>query len=61
MMPHHVCTYLYSLAQTFNRFYEHSHVVGDPREGIRRLLVERYAQTLAAGLKLLNIATPEKI
>lgn len=61
MMPHHVCTYLYSLAQTFNRFYEHSHVVGDPREGTRRLLVERYAQTLAAGLKLLNIATPEKI
>lgn len=61
MMPHHLCTYLYSLAQTFNRFYEHSHVVGDPREGIRRLLVERYAQTLAAGLKLLNIAAPEKI
>ena len=61
MMPHHICTYLYSLAQIFNRFYEHSHVVGDPREGVRRLLVERYAQTLAAGLKILNIATPEKI
>jgi arginyl-tRNA synthetase len=61
MMPHHVCTYLYSLAQTFNRFYEHSRVVGDPREGIRRLLVERYTKTLFAGLKLLNIAAPEKI
>lgn len=61
LMPHYVCTYLYSLAQTFNRFYENSRVVGDPREGIRHLLVDRYAQTLAAGLKLLNIETPDKI
>ena len=31
LMPHHVCTYLYELAQAFNRFYEGNRVVGDPR------------------------------
>lgn len=61
MMPHHLCTYLYTLAQEFNRFYEHSRVVGDEREGIRRTLVERYAQTLEAGLKILGIPAPQKI
>lgn len=61
MMPHHLCTYLYTLAQEFNRFYEHSRVVGDEREAIRRTLVERYAQTLEAGLKILGIPAPQKI
>ncbi|HEY8999491.1 MAG TPA: arginine--tRNA ligase [Candidatus Saccharimonadales bacterium] len=61
LMPHHICTYLYELAQTFNRFYEHNHVVGDPREALRLKLVEEYADTLQAGLTLLGIAAPEQI
>jgi arginyl-tRNA synthetase len=61
LMPHHICTYLYELAQTFNRFYEKNRVVGDPREAQRVQLVTAYAQTLKNGLKILGINAPEKM
>jgi len=61
LMPHHICTYLYELAQTFNRFYEHNLVVGDPREATRLQLVARYADTLKAGLTLLGIDAPDRM
>ncbi|HSX36104.1 MAG TPA: arginine--tRNA ligase [Patescibacteria group bacterium] len=61
LMPHHVCTYLYELAQTFNRFYELAKVVGNPREATRLKLVELYADVLKNGLSLLGIAAPEKL
>lgn len=61
LMPHHVCTYLYELAQSFNRFYEHNRVVGDKREGVRAVLVELYADVLQDGLNLLGIAAPERM
>ena len=58
LMPHHICTYLYELAQTFNRFYEHNRVINDPREATRLALVESYANTLQKGLNLLGITAP---
>jgi arginyl-tRNA synthetase len=61
LMPHHICTYLYELAQTFNRFYEASRIIGDEREAVRLQLVEAYRQALAGGLSLLNIAAPERM
>ncbi len=61
LMPHHVATYLYELAQTFNRFYETNRVVGDPREAIRLKLVQSYANVLKNGLELLNIPAPERM
>ena len=61
LMPHLVCTYLYELAQAFNRFYESSRIIGDPRETTRLLLVDRYQQTLAHGLGLLGITAPEHL
>ncbi len=61
LMPHHICTYLYELAQVFNRFYENSKVVGDEREAIRRALVENYANTLKSGLEILGITAPDKM
>lgn len=61
LMPHHVATYLYELAQTFNRFYELNRVVGSPREEFRLKLVSSYADTLQAGLKLLGITAPERM
>jgi arginyl-tRNA synthetase len=61
LMPHHVCVYLYELAQAFNRFYEHNRVIDDPREGQRVKLVGLYAQTLKKGLELLGIHAPEKM
>ncbi|MDB5175820.1 MAG: argS [Candidatus Saccharibacteria bacterium] len=61
LMPHHLCTYLYELSQTFNRFYENNRVMGDEREGLRLTLVKRYADTLAEGLQLLGIVAPEQM
>lgn len=61
LAPSHICTYLYELAQSFNRFYEKSRVIGDPREVTRLALVKSYRDVLASGLKLLNIEAPEKI
>jgi len=61
LMPHHIATYLYELAQTFNSFYEHNRVVGDPREAVRLQLVTHYADTLKNGLTLLGIAAPERM
>ncbi len=59
LMPHHICTYLYELAQTFNSFYERNRVVGSDREAVRTALVARYADTLRDGLQLLGIAAPD--
>lgn len=61
LMPHHVCTYLYELAQVFNSFYEHNRVIGDPRQDLRLQLVSVYADTLKKGLRLLNITAPERM
>jgi len=61
LMPHHICTYLYELAQQFNSFYEHNRVIGDEREAMRLRLVDYYAQTLKRGLNLLGIVAPEKM
>jgi arginyl-tRNA synthetase len=61
LMPHHICTYLYELAQNFNRFYEHNRVIGDPRQQLRLGLVSTYADTLKAGLNLLGIIAPDKM
>jgi len=59
--PHHVCSYLYALSQVFNRFYEHSRVIGDEREALRIALVHRYHMVLTEGLGLLGIEVPEKM
>jgi arginyl-tRNA synthetase len=61
LMPHHICTYLYELAQTFNRFYEHNRVVDDAREAERLYLVELYATILKDGLELMGITAPERM
>jgi arginyl-tRNA synthetase len=61
LMPHHICNYLYELAQEFNRFYEKNRVIGDVREAHRLGLVEMYAKTLQNGLALLNIPAPERM
>jgi arginyl-tRNA synthetase len=61
LMPHHITTYLYELAQVFNRFYEKNRVIDDPREAVRLQLIQAYADTLKNGLSLLNIPAPEKM
>jgi arginyl-tRNA synthetase len=61
LMPHHICTYLYELAQVFNAFYETSRIIGDERETIRLGQTKDYQQVLQKGLGLLNITAPEKM
>ncbi len=61
LMPHHICTYLYELAQNFNGFYEKNRVIDDRREAVRLQLVQAYADTLRSGLTLLNIPAPDKM
>lgn len=61
LMPHHICTYLFELAQAFNRFYENNRVIGDERESQRRTLVELYADVLKNGLGLLGIHAPDRM
>ncbi len=60
-MPHQVCTYLYELAQIFNRFYEQNRVIDDDRQALRVMLVEKYSEVLKQGLDLFGIPSPETI
>lgn len=61
LMPHHISTYLYELAQTFNSFYESSRIIGNERQALRLELVKNYAKVLKNGLSLLNITAPDKM
>ncbi len=61
LLPHVVCTYLYELTQSFNRFYENNRVIDHDRQALRVELVKLYAQTLKAGLTVLGIPAPEKM
>ena len=61
LTPHILCTYLYELAQIFNRFYENSKIVGDPREKLRIKLAKAYVSILSNGLTVLGIPTPERM
>lgn len=46
LQPHLVCHYLFELAQTFNRYYEKNHVVGDEKRRTAWIgeVVRRYTQ-----------------
>ena len=59
--PHGICTYLFELAQEFNRYYEKSQVVGSEHEMHRLALVKLYADTLRNGLAVLGIVAPDKM
>lgn len=61
LAPHHICNYLFELAQEFNRYYEKNQVVGSEHEQHRAGLVALYADTLRAGLMILGIVAPDKM
>jgi arginyl-tRNA synthetase len=61
LMPHYLCNYMYELAQTFNRFYEHNRVIGDKRQEIRLNLVKAYADVLQNCLRILAMAAPDRL
>ena len=59
--PHHICNYLFELAQEFNRYYEKNHIIGSPLEAHRIGLVAQYTDTLKAGLNVLGMNAPEQM
>lgn len=61
LAPHIIATYLFELAQAFNRFYEHNRIIGDEREAPRLSLVKAYVTILKNGLSILRIPAPERM
>ncbi|MBC7746461.1 hypothetical protein H7Y40_00575, partial [Pedobacter sp.] len=61
LLPHHITSYLFELAQEFNRFYENSRIIDDHREEIRLSLVQAYTKRLSAGLGVLGIPAPDHL
>ncbi len=61
LAPHHICNYLFELAQEFNRYYEKNQVVGNEYELHRAGIVTLYGDTLRAGLMILGIVAPNKM
>jgi arginyl-tRNA synthetase len=62
--PHRLCGYLFSLAKAFTEFYEACPVLGaetEQQRANRIALCQLTGATLAEGLRLLGIATPERM
>jgi arginyl-tRNA synthetase len=62
--PHRLCGYLFSLAKAFTEFYEACPVLTAETDEIRDnrvALCQLTGATLAEGLRLLGIATPERM
>ncbi|MBI2482439.1 MAG: arginine--tRNA ligase [Candidatus Vogelbacteria bacterium] len=61
LAPHHLTTYLTELASAFNAYYASHKIVGGEAGGYRLALSAAVGQTLKNGLKLLGLATPERM
>lgn len=61
--PHLLCNHLYSVATTFNQFYEQSAILNQPEETMLRRLSLTHAtgRTLQKGLSLLGIDVVDKM
>ncbi len=61
LFPHHLCEYLYNLAEKFNAFFRDCRVEGTPEQTSRLILCEATAKTLKTGLELLGLKTVERM
>jgi arginyl-tRNA synthetase len=61
LAPNLIANYCFELATLFNEFYHSCPVLGDEKEGFRLKLVEKFKDTLGAGLNLLGIETLEEM
>ncbi len=59
--PHYVTTYITELAAAFNSWYAQEKVIGGPHQHYGVLLTQAVERTLAQGLKVLGIPTPEEM
>ena len=63
-MPHHLCDYVYRLAQGFSQFYASCHILSEPDEKLRQSRLALCALTLKeieCVLDLLGIAIPGRM
>lgn len=59
--PHHLCNYLYELANRFSAFYRQCKVIGSPEEANRLRLCDLTAKVQTLSLSLLGIRTLERM
>lgn len=62
--PHHVCNFLFELAQRFNAFYNAHYILNEADEDKKKLRLEMTratAEVLKRGLYLLGIEAPERM
>ncbi len=59
--PNLICNYLFSLAQSYNNFYNTHKIIGDDNEKTRIKLTRSTGQILENGLNLLGIKAPKKM
>jgi len=59
--PNILCSYLFSLAQKYNSFYNKHRIIGGENEGFRLLLTKSVGQILGNGLNLLGIEAPTRM
>ena len=63
LLPNRLCTYLFELSQSFNRFYDQVPVLkaDEPMRSSRLALCRLAADTLKLGLSLLGIPSLERM
>lgn len=62
--PHHLCDYIYRVAQAYSSFYSQCHILSEEDEGIRQSRLQLSKMTvdiLEKGLDILGIQTPERM
>jgi arginyl-tRNA synthetase len=59
--PNLLCNFLYDLAQKYNNFYNTNRILDSDNEEFRLALTFGVGQVLKNGLKLLGIASPERM
>jgi len=61
LAPNLLTVYLTELAATWNAFYATEQVLGSPEETYKQRVAQAFANTMANGLALLGIPTPERM
>jgi len=62
--PHHLCDYIYRVAQAYSSFYSQCHILSEEDETIRQSRLQLSKMTvdvLEKGLEILGIETPERM
>ncbi|MEM7618122.1 MAG: arginine--tRNA ligase [Pseudomonadota bacterium] len=62
--PHHLCDYIYRVAQAYSSFYSQCHILSEEDETIRQSRLQLSKMTvdvLEKGLEILGIHTPERM